>query len=215
MSGAVWGGAGLAAIGAAVFVWTTRLPLPFDGFAMLAAGALAFTGTLALIAWLPRRWVWRDQELLQQAFSERHDLSQDAAAASLEAITTAHARAETLRKATRMMREDIVADIEALADQLDGIAREIFYLPERRRDLRSILLRSELVEEAALAHAALRSRQEKSTEDASREKLRMAVASLRAALADANLTAAQTLLQQVEVASDVAEQLLKPRQRLT
>lgn len=212
---APWIAAGLAALASAVFALTFRLPLPFPGFAAVAAAALAALGTLALVAWMPRRWLWTEAERLRFAFQARHGLGGVAAQGALETITAAHTRAMSLRQAAQAMREDVAEEVGALADRLDAAAREIFYVPDRRRALATVLNRSELIEEAAQAHAALRGRNQAETEAASREKLRTAMAALKGAFDQTDLLAAQGLLQEVEVASDVAETLLAPRRRLT
>ncbi len=206
-----WIAGGIAALASAGFAWFVRLPLPFPGFSALAAACLAAVGTLALVAWMPRRWVWTDAERLRMAFQARHGVSDAAAGMALGAITTTHARAENLRRSASVMRDDIAKEVTAIADRLDAAAREIFYAPDRQRGLRNVLVRSELIEEAAAAHVALRRRKHAPTEDLSRDKLSAALEALDAAFDQTDLLAARGLLQEVEVASDVAERLLKPR----
>lgn len=208
---AVSGAGVVAAIGAAIFSSLVRLPLPFDGFAMLAAGVFAGVGTLALVAWMPRRMVWTDAERLRHAFQARHGVSEYAAGSALDAITQTHGRATQLRGFAKVMREDVAEDVIAVADRLDAAAREIFYDPERHRALRAVLIRSELIEDAARAHAKLRGKNQNETEEISRQKLRAAVSALDAAFDQTDLQAARGLLHDVETASDVAETLLKPR----
>ena len=82
---------------------------------------------------------------------------------------------------------------------------------ERHRALRAVLIRSELIEDAATAHAKLLKRGATLTEEASRAKLFTAVDALSAAFDETDLLAARGLLEEVETASDVAETLLKPR----
>lgn len=210
-----WVAAGLAAFLAAAFCWLVRLPLPFDGFAAVAATGLAFLGTLTLMSLMPRRWVWTDAEQLRHAYQARHGVSDYAADSALGAITAAHLRAETLRRAAQKMRADVADQIGVVADRLDAAAREIFYDPGRHRDLRAVLVRSELIEDAAKAHAALRARQQADTEDQSRDRLLVAVDALNAAFDQTDLLAARGLLAEVDVASSVAETVLKPRHPLT
>lgn len=209
-----WLAGALAALAAAAFALLLRLPLPFDGFAALAAAGLAGFGTVSILAWAPRAWLWSEAELLQMAFRARHGLTGEAASMALNAITTAHRRATGLRQAAEVMRDDMAGQVGAVADRLDGAAHEIFYAPERRRALSKVLGQSELIEEAALAHAALRRRKHDETEEASRQKLRAAVAALDAAFDQTELMAARGLLHEVQVASEVAETLLKPRRPL-
>ncbi|MEL7098836.1 MAG: hypothetical protein AAGM84_08420 [Pseudomonadota bacterium] len=190
-----------------------RLPLPFDGFAALVAASAAAFGTVTLVAWMPRRWVWSDAELLRQAFQARHGVTASAAGSALGAITQAHQRATALRGAAKVMRDDAAAQVIAVADRLDAAAHEIFYAPERHGALRAVLIRSELIEDAARAHAQLRARNQAETEAVSRGKLLAAVSALDAAFDTAELNAARGLLTKVEVASEVAESLLKPRSR--
>ncbi|MEO0390706.1 MAG: hypothetical protein AAF218_07165 [Pseudomonadota bacterium] len=208
---APWLMAALAAVVAVAFALTVRLPLPFDGFAVLAAGAMAALGTLALCAWLPPQAMWTDAERLRLAFQARHGLGAASADQALATITTAHSRATTLRRAAGAMRGDMAAVITGLADRLDAAAREIFYIPDRQRGLRTVLTRSELIVDAATAHAALRARKSGAVEDASRAKLKAAAEALDNAFDRSDLAAARGLLQEVEVASDVAERLLTPR----
>ena len=210
----LWCAGLVAAAASAGFAWTMRLPLPFPGFAALAAAGLAFVGTLSLVAWMPRHWVWTEAERLRQAFQARHGISDDRAENALDAITKAHARADVLRRAADAMREDVAERVGALADRLDAAAREIFYAPDRQRDLRAVLIRSELIEDAARAHAALRQRKQEEIEASSRQKLLAAVEALDAAFDQTELLAARGLLAEVEVASDVAETVLKPRRHL-
>jgi hypothetical protein len=210
-----WVAAGVATVLSVAFAWFMRLPLPFDGFSAVAAAMLAAFGTLALAAWMPVHWVWSDADRLSHAFQARHGISDTSARIALQTITTAHTRAGTLREAGSAMRKEMAIKVEAVADRLDTAAREIFYTPDRQRDLRAVLVRSELIEDAATAHARLRERELGGpTEDASREKLTAALDALEAAFDQTELLAARGLLQEVEVASDVAERLLAPRSSL-
>ena len=92
-----WCAALIAAVLCAGLAWRVRMPLPFDGFAALAAAGLAFLGTLSLVAWMPRHWVWSDAEQLRLAFRAQHCVSEYAADSALSAIVTTHARASALR----------------------------------------------------------------------------------------------------------------------
>ncbi|MEL6688883.1 MAG: hypothetical protein AAFP28_01080 [Pseudomonadota bacterium] len=204
----------IAAVLSVAFALGLRLPLPIDGFAVAAAAGLAFLGTLALTAWMPASWVWSDAERLRLAFQARHGISDVAAGSALVAITTAHDRARALRVSAGAMREDMAEEVGAVADRLDAAAREIFYEPSNQRALRGVMVRSELIEEAASAHAALRQKADKAVEETSRAKLRTAVEALNAAFDATDLMAAKGLLREVEVASDVAERLLTPRREL-
>lgn len=210
----LWMAGLMGAVLSAGFAWFVRLPLPFDGFAALVAAGLAFWATLTLVTWMPGRWIWTEAERLRHAFQARHGVSDYAAGSALEAITTAHARATTLRAAASAMRDDVAERVHAVADRLDVAAREIFYTPQRQRDLRAVLIRSKLIEDAAAAHAMLRERNHSETEDASRQKLITAVDALDAAFDQTDLLAARGLLAEVEAASEVAETVLKPRRRI-
>ncbi len=207
----LWVCALLAACGAIAFAWFMRLPLPFDGFAVLAAAGLAFLGTLTLVAIAPERWVWRDSERLRREFQARHGVSGAAADNVLETIERTHKRATVLRKSASHMRNDMAERILTTADRFDAAARELFYAPDRLRDLRAVLIRSELIEDAATAHAALRQRRQNETEDVSRQKLSAAIEALEAAFDATDLMVARGLLAEVETASEVAETLLRPR----
>jgi len=210
----LWVAGLFAAVLSVGFTWAFRMPLPFQGFAAFAAAGLAFLGTLTLVAWMPRGWVWSDAEQLRHAFQARHGGTDYAIDSALEAITTAHARARALRQSATTMRDDVAEKVSSVADRMDAAAREIFYAPDRHRDLRAILIRSELIEDAAKAHAALRRRNQETTEDASRQKLLSAVDSLAAAFDQTELLVARGLLAEVEAASEVAETVLKPRRNL-
>ncbi|WP_370228446.1 hypothetical protein [Cognatishimia sp.] len=204
----------LSALASAAFVWLTPMPLPFTGFSIVAAAGLAALCTLTVLSWMPPRWVWSDAELLRLAFQNRHGISEYAADSALEAITKAHARAENLRNLSAAMREDAAKRISSVSDRLDAAAREIFYTPDRHRQLRNVLTRSVLIEEAATAHAALRKRKQVQTETVSRAKLIAAVDALEAAFDQTDLLAARGLLADVDTASSVAETLLRPMRRL-
>ncbi len=207
----LWFAGILACAASATFAWFIRLPLPFEGFAAVAAAALAGLGTMSILAWMPSRWVWSDAEILRHAFQARHGISDYAAGSALDAITVAHQRANALRKSAEATRADVAEQVAGVADRLDAAAREIFYEPDRHRALRSVLIRSELIDDAARAHAALRQRKQDATEQASREKLIAALGALDAAFDQTDLLAARGLLHEVEAASEVAETLLTPR----
>lgn len=207
----IWCAAIVAAVASAAFTWFVRLPMPFDGFVFLAAAGGAFFCTLALVSWMPNDWLWTEAEQLRNAFQERHGVSEFAAGSALETITITHLRANALREAATAMREDVSDQVKSIADRLDVAAREIFYTPERHAALRAVLVRSELIEDAARAHAHLRKRAHAETEQASREKLVSAIDVLDAAFDQTDLLAAKGLLAEVEIASDVAETVLKPR----
>ncbi|CUH79110.1 hypothetical protein TRM7557_02196 [Tritonibacter multivorans] len=200
----------LAASAAAAFAWFMRLPLPFEGFAIVAAGGLAFVATLSLVAFAPSSWVWSEAERLRMAFQARHGLTGDTAENVLEAIERAHGRAKVLRKSAGKMRKDMAERVLGTADRFDAAARELFYTPDRLRDLRAVLIRSKLIEDAALAHATLRQRKQAETEDTSRQKLATAIDALEAAFDATDLMAARGLLAEVETSSGVAETLLRP-----
>lgn len=204
-----------AAAAATIFALNARLPLPFEGFAALAAAALAFAGTLAAGLAFPARWLWSDEERLHHAFRARHGLSDTRAELALEAITRAHGRAARLRLASADFSDALRDAAERSADALDAAARDIFYDPVTLATHRATLLRSELVEEAVDAHARLRARSRgKAIEpqiEASRDKVATALTSLEEALDAAGSRAADRLLIEVGVSSATAETLLKPR----
>ncbi|MEP3765153.1 MAG: hypothetical protein ABJM44_00095, partial [Marinomonas sp.] len=204
----------LSCLLAVTFAFLFRLPLPFPGFSAVAAAGLAALGTLSFIAIMPPRWVWSEAERLRYAFQSQHSLSDAAAQRALDTITTAHARANSLRQSAMAMRDDVAKMIDAVADRIDAAAREIFYAPNQQRALRDVLIRSELIETAAQAHAALRRREHKDTEDVSRQKLLRAVKALDEAFEQTDLLAARGLLAEVDTSSSVAETVLKPRRPL-
>ena len=159
---------------------------------------------------MPDHLLWTDAERLRHAFRQRHGVNDDAAGLALSTIVSTHDQAARLRKTARVMRPEMAEKVSGTADRLDAAAREIFYDPAQQRPLRPILARADLIEDAALAHARLRGRKQEEAEDQSRIQLASAIASLDAALEQNDLIAARGLLQEVEVASSVAEQLLRP-----
>ncbi|MEL7462695.1 MAG: hypothetical protein AAFN79_01410 [Pseudomonadota bacterium] len=203
----------VAAMASAGFAWFARLPLPFDGFAAVAAACLALLAVPTVLAWMPPKWVWTDAERLRHAFQARHDVPDEVADSALAAIGGAHDRATALRGAAAAMRNDVAERVVAIADRMDAAAREIFYAPDAQRELSAVLIRSELIEDAAAAHASLRGREQTESEDASRGKLLTAVDALDAAFDERERRTARKLLNEVETASEVAEALLKPRRR--
>jgi len=198
----------------AVFVWFVRMPLPFEGFSIIAAGVLSCLGTLSVLTLLPAKWVWSEAELLRYAFQSQHGVSVYAAGSALDAIANAHSRATKLRALADTMRKDVAERTCNIADRLDAAALEIFYNPERHRDLRAVLIRSDLIEEAAISHVRLLRHKQAETENTSRTKFLLALDALEDAFDETELIAAKGLLAEVTVASDVAEALLKPRKAL-
>ncbi|MDJ1006406.1 MAG: hypothetical protein QNJ13_01155 [Paracoccaceae bacterium] len=212
---APWGIALLVAAGSAAFALGARLPLPFDGFATLVAATGAFVGTVTLGLLLPASWLWSDAERLHHAFRARHGLSDTRTRLALDAITAAHGRATALRAASARFADDLRDQTGRAADALDAAARDIFYDPETLASHRATLVRSELIEEAVVAHARMRAKSRGETIEAqiaaSRGKVSAALASLEEALASAEGRAANRLLTEVGVASETAETLLRPR----
>ena len=200
---------------AVVFALLVRLPLPFDGFAIVAAAGLAALLTIAFGLALPARFLWSDAERLAHAFSQRHSISDAGARVALDAITRAHDRAALLRGASDRFAEPLKARSQQLADRLDEAAREIFYDPDTLAIHRKTLVRSELIEDAVAAHATLRGRAESEANSAqveeSRAKVGAALDALEVAFDASEAQVADRLLAQVEVASATAETLLARR----
>ncbi|MEL6644213.1 MAG: hypothetical protein AAFQ79_09780 [Pseudomonadota bacterium] len=208
--------AGLAVIAAVAFALTVRLPLPFEGFAAIAAAALAGLLTFTLGLFLPPHWLWTDAERLVHAFRSRHQISDARAATALDAITTAHRRAAALREASVDFTDALRDQALRGADALDAAAREIFYDPDALSVHRANLIRAELIEDSVTAHAALKKRNRGVVNDQitqSREKVAAALTSLEGAFDAAEERAANILLTQVDVASSTAETLLAPRHK--
>ena len=194
-------------------VYAVRMPVFFDGSSIAVAAVLAFLGCLSAIAWMPEHWLWTDADRLAMAFRQYHKLSDLGANNALRTITETHERAESLRRHSLQFHDDLKHPLNAAADQLDASAREIFYQPSRLRALGPVLRRVELIEEATLAHKALRKRAQKNqaTIALSREKLISALTAMDAAFSQTDLSAARGHLEQVDIASSVAERLLSPR----
>ncbi|MEL6267933.1 MAG: hypothetical protein AAFR52_20245 [Pseudomonadota bacterium] len=208
--------AALSVVAAVAFALSVRLPLPFDGFAAVAAAGLAALLTVTLGLFLPPHWLWTDAERLIHAFRARHQISDARAATALDAITTAHRRAAALRAASSDFTESLRDQALRGADALDAAAREIFYDPDALSVHRANLIRAELIEDSVTAHAALRKRNQGVVDDQiaqSREKVAAALTSLEGAFDAAEERAANILLTQVDVASSTAETLLAPRQK--
>jgi len=197
----------IAALASLVFVLTIRLPLPFAGFTYLAGAALAGLGTLALIAWMPARWLW------SEAFSLQHGLSDQGAVNAISAVVTAHDRATAMRRDAAEFSGQIRARVEGVADRLDAAAREIFYQPDRLRASQRVLVRAELIEDAVSAHRKLRgsAAEDAAIAETSRAELTRALDALDSAFDEADITTAEGHLAAVETASEVAEMLLAPR----
>lgn len=211
-----WIMAVFAVVIAVAFALLVRLPLPFPGFAAVTAAGLAALGTFALGLFLPPQMLWTDSERLFHAFRSRHRVSDARAADALEAITTAHGRAAQLRAVSEDFAEALKAQTIDVADTLDGIARELFYAPQSLNVHRKTLIRSELIEEAVTAHAALRARRSGRTEDQlqqSRTKVATALTSLQEAFGADEERFANRILTEVDVSSSTAETLLAPRGR--
>jgi hypothetical protein len=210
-----WIVAALAALAGAAFALAVRLPLPFEGFAIAVAAGLAFVLTLALGLALPARLLWTDEERLTHAFRKRHQVSAARASDALQAITTAHRRASALRGASSGFAETLRAQTERAADLLDGVAREIFYDPSTLQVHRANLVRSDLIEDAVRAHAALRGRRASDATEArltaSRGQVAAALAALEDAFDAAEARLAERSLTRVTVSSETAETLLAPR----
>ncbi|MEM6941006.1 MAG: hypothetical protein AAF943_08435 [Pseudomonadota bacterium] len=196
------------------FVATQPIPTLFPGSTFAIAGALAGLITLSVIAWMPDRWLWSDADRLAQAFRAHHGLTDRSTMNALAAIRDAHARAQTLRAAATAFHADLKPHVMAAADRLDVSAREIFYEPSRLSALRAILNRSELIEDATRAHQTVRARgtPDDPTVVQSRETLLGALKALEEAFVASDLRVARGHLEQVKVASSVAESLLTPRQ---
>ncbi|MEM9708732.1 MAG: hypothetical protein AAF871_08055 [Pseudomonadota bacterium] len=212
----IWASAILGALAATAFALFLRLPLPFEGFAAVAAGLLAFGITLTLVQFLPAAWIWTDAERLAHAFRKRHKISADRAESALSAITTAHGRAAALREQAAGFNAHLKDAAYDVADRLDGAAREIFYDPPSIEIHRKNLIRSDLIEEAVRAHAKLRQRRSESAQiEASRETLGRALASFQGATDAAEERVQNRILNEVTVSSETAETLLAPRREHT
>lgn len=207
----------LAALISVAFVYNVRLPFIFDGSVVVIAAVLAFVLCMTILAWLPAGWLWTDAEMLSHAFKSYHRLSDQGTNNALAAITETHARAADLRKLSVQFHKDLQSQVERAADQLDAGAREIFYQPSRLRALGPVLRRAELIEDATRAHKALRGRakSDHATVALSRKKLAGALDALQSAFAQSDLAVARGHLEQVEIASSVAENLLSPRAPLS
>jgi hypothetical protein len=196
------------------FAETVRPPHLFPYSDAVFAGVLTLGLVLAGVLAFPDRWLHSDAVRLAHAFKVRHRTSDTMAAQALKSITGAHDRAARIRTVLPGFRDDLADRAGAMADQLDGVARVIFYSPETLPLFRAALTRSELVIEALEAHAKLRGLRGESPEVArSRAALFDALQSLDDALVEVDTGRAAHLLARVETLSDTAETLLGHRRR--
>jgi len=214
----------LIALGAAalmaLFAWRAPLPLWFSGITWAVGAALAALLTLVIALWLPVRQLWGDEALLRHAFRQRHGLSETRAGNTLALILEAHGRARRLRSAAPAMRNDVQAALAEVADALDAAALDLFYTPSRLMALHKPLAHSELIEQATLAHHQLLHRA-KAQEDSqasknletSRQTLLSALYALEEAFYTDQMKQVAADLENVQVASAVAEGLLRPQAR--
>lgn len=210
-----WAALIVSVILAVGFALLVRLPLPFDGFATATAAVLAFGLTLVLGMLAPAHWIWTDAERLRHAFGLRHGLSDLRSGNVLSAITTAHGRADALRRAAANFQPPLDARTRAVADRMDAVARELFYDPDALSVHRESLIRTELIEEAVITHASLRLRGQSdinATQIAeSRAKVDTALAALEEAFDRNENRLADQLLHKVDISSATAEMLLRRR----
>lgn len=204
-----------AAVLAAGFALTMRLPLPFDGFAALVAAVGAGTLTLSLTLLAPAGRIWTDAERLSHAFAQRHKMSTQRSALVLDAITAGHGRADQLRRNAALFAPPLEQRTREIADRLDEVARDLFYHPDALSVHREALVRSALIEEAVLGHAKLRGRGKTDVNAPqvaqSRARVDAALTALEQAFDQNESRLADRLVQQVELSSATAEMLLKRR----
>lgn len=199
----------LAALAGALYGLLVPVPALFPLAEAVLPGLLTFGLALAALLALPDRLLWSDAARLVHGFRARHDTTPEAAAQALEAITKTHAQAERLRRASAGFRDDLKERTAAIADRLDEIARVVYYAPDRLRQVRQPLVRTDLVVEAAEAHGKLRELRSAGPEvERSRERLFDTLASLDAALDAAELSEVRKALDRVEISSSVAETVL-------
>lgn len=210
-----WLVAVIVTVSAAGFALIARLPLPFDGFAAVAAALMAGMSTLSLTMMAPARWIWTDAERLRHAFAQRHNMSELRSENVLDAITAAHARADQFRNGAALFAAPLDQRTKEMADRLDDIARDLFYHPDALSVHRQALVRSELIEEAVLGHASLRKRGQSDVNAPqiaqSKDRVDAALISLEDAFDHNENRLADRLVQQVEISSATAEMLLKRR----
>lgn len=210
-----WLVAVIAAVLSASFAIFLRLPLPFDGFAAVAAAVIACALTLSLTMMAPAGWIWTDAERLRHAFAQRHNMSELRSENVIDAMTSAHARADQLRKSAAMFAAPLDQRTKEMAERLEDIARDLFYHPDALSVHRQALVRSELIEEAVLSHASLRKRGHDDVNAPqiaqSRHRIDAALTSLEDAFNHNENRLADRLVQQVEISSATAEMLLKRR----
>lgn len=210
-----WVVATIVAVLAVIFGIFMRLPLPFDGFAAVAAALIAGTLTLSLTMMAPAGWIWTDAERLRHAFAQRHKMSELRSENVLDAMTSAHARADRLRNGAALFAAPLDRRTRDMADRLDDIARDLFYHPDALDVHRQALVRSELIEEAVLSHASLRKRGQDDINAPqiaqSRDRVDAALSALEDAFDHNENRLADRLVRQVDVSSATAEMLLKRR----
>lgn len=205
-------------IGAIALAWAygslVRLPhfFPYSDAAIL--GALAGVVAFALFLMMPDRWLHDADDLLRHAFRMRHGIGDGRAASALATIATLRQHGARLERSAPQLAPELARRVTQTHDTLDNLARLVFYEPDRVATLRAVTIRSESVIEAVETQVELRrSKADDATLGQARGRVISALDALDAALDHIGDRRVDALLDQIDVASETAEALLRTPQR--
>ncbi len=198
-----------AAIGiTAAFLEFLPIPVFFINSTAVIGAVCAFVFAIGFTMMLPDRLLYSDAQLIKFHFGSRHGISDDRANAALSMIQRAHSKASMLRRAGKSVQADLRADLAKAADQLDGIAGQLMDDPQAIRHVQPLVIRSDLLVEAATAHAELRKAASETVVNESRQKIRAGLAAFQEGIDTLEASAAAQLMHRIEASTSTAELLL-------
>lgn len=202
-----------AVILASLALHTLRFPIFFTHSTALIGASATFLLTLSLSMMLPDRLLYSDAQQLAYHFQQRHGLSDGRAETVLQAIQSAHAKATALRAHSQSVHPELQADLRSAADRLDAIAGQLLEAPTELRQVQALIVRSDLLVDAAASHANLRRRAKGDVILKSREKVQDGLAAFQDSFDAMEDGAAERLMHRVSVSTDTAELLLGSRSK--
>ncbi len=205
-------------IGAVALTWGygsfVRLPHFFTYSDAVILGVLAGVTAFAAFLMMPDRWLHDAQDLLRHAFRMRHGIGDGRAASALATIATLRQHGARLERSAPQLSPELARRVERTHDTLDDLARLVFYEPDRVATLRAVTIRSESVIEAVETQVELRrAKADDATLGQARATVISALDTLDAALDHIGDQRIGALLDQIDVASETAEALLRTPQR--
>lgn len=192
---------------------TLRFPIFFTQSTAVIGGGFTFVLALSFLLMLPDRFLYSDAQLLAYHFQQRHGLSDGRAETVLDAIQSAHAKATALRGYSQNVHSTLKADLNHAADRLDAITGQLLEAPADLRQVQALVVRSDLLVEAAATHADLRQKASEGMIAESREKVQAGLAAFQHSFDEMEDGAAQRLMHRVSVSTDTAELLLGRRSK--